>query len=228
VAAAAAAAVARPVAAAVAAVAVPAAATAPKKKADVVDPNHAKKSVGDDVVKGVIDGPQKTKQQLPAAAGTGAGAGAAAAAAAIRPTSSAYHAKHDKKDCNKSGSSSKAGRAAETVDQAEVIVRVLAQVVKLANEFKDLNEAAQDGCKRYLASVSALNDAETIAYEEVSAQVRRTREDDTDISRRCDADINRRHLANVDLTVAPIKAALMKDAGAAKELEATLKKTKAS
>ncbi len=66
-----------------------------------------------------------------------------------------------KVDGTKSGSSSsssKAGRAAETVDsdQEEVIVRARAQVVKLGNEFKDLNEAAQDGYNRYLAAVTAL------------------------------------------------------------------------
>jgi hypothetical protein len=56
------------------------------------------------------------------------------------PASSANHGKHDQKeDCSSSSSSSsKAACAAETVDQAEVIVTARAQVVKLANELKDL------------------------------------------------------------------------------------------
>jgi hypothetical protein len=71
-------------------------------------------------------------------------------AAAIISPESANHGKHDKKeDGNKSDSSRKAaGRAGETMDQAEVIVRALAQVVKLLNEFHDLNSAAQDGNNR--------------------------------------------------------------------------------
>ncbi len=52
-------------------------------------------------------------------------------------------------------------------------------------------------------------------------------EGDTDIERKCDADINRRHLANVDRTVAPIRAALMKDADAANVPPPTSKKAKA-
>jgi hypothetical protein len=146
------------------------------------------------------------------------------------PASSANHGKHDQnEDCSNS-SSSKAGCAAETVDQAEVIVTARVQVVKLANELKDLKEAAQDGYKLYLAAVTALKVVETIGYEELLARVKRARkgsEGDTDISRMCNADINHRHLANIDCTVAPINAALMKDADAANVPPPTSKKAKA-
>ncbi len=78
--------------------------------------------------------------------------------------------------------------------------------------------------------MTALKVAETIGYEELLALVKRAREGgegDTDISKMCDADINHRHLANVDRTVAPINAALMKDADAANVPPPTLKKAKA-
>ncbi len=46
-------------------------------------------------------------------------------------------------------------------------------MLKLANEFKDLNEAAKDGYNRYSAAVTALKGAETMGFDELMKQVKR-------------------------------------------------------
>ncbi len=57
------------------------------------------------------------------------------------------------------------------VDHVLTIGRAQAQVVKLANEFKDLNDGAQDGYNRCSAAVTAFTEAESMEFEEMQKQV---------------------------------------------------------
>jgi hypothetical protein len=222
----AAAAVARPAAAAAAAAAVaPAvtAAAASKRKADAVEP--AKNKLEDEVVvvkdttTTTIDGPQKTK--LPTAAAAAAGAGASS-------SSSANHGKHDQKEDGIKSFSS--------MDQEDLIVMERAEVAKLASEFKLLHAATQDKYNRYSAAMTALKDAENVGFVGHLERVKRARdsgregvEDDKEISRICDAEMEHRHTQNIGRFDAVVEKIRRNNAvAAAKDADPpTLKKPKA-
>ena len=100
--------------------------------------------------------------------------------------------------------------------------------MKLANEFKDLDEAAQDGYNRYSAAVTALTEAENMGFGEIKKLINLARgelgEGSTEMEN-LEADYESWHRYNVEVerAAARQKAAwTMDELVAAKELPANV------
>jgi hypothetical protein len=102
-------------------------------------------------------------------------------------------------------------------------------VVNLAKEFQDLNQAAQAKFKSYMEAATALKDAEQMGLAAYLLQLKHTREHDVEVAKTgavsdakmrdgCDAEVMRRHAQNMKRTAS--------DAGEDEVPLAALKKSK--